>query len=142
VTERRSRSLAPAKVRRSSSSTVRSATGQINPTSPKVAASRAAVQGLHVRPARPDESGDTLPYAVEREVEDLDARVSEAGGVATGCRARGRAGSRICPRVIRRSRDSTEQRQDALGVDGRVVSKTLRVRLDVVDFALESDGGD
>src|SRR5947199_1298237 len=28
------------------------------------------------------ESGDTLPYAVEREVEDLDALISEAGGSA------------------------------------------------------------
>src|SRR3712207_3154720 len=29
------------------------------------------------------DSGDTLPYAVEREVEDLDAMVSEAGGSAS-----------------------------------------------------------
>ena len=29
------------------------------------------------------ESGDTLPYAVEREVEDIDALVSEAGGSAS-----------------------------------------------------------
>ncbi|HEV2741999.1 MAG TPA: alpha/beta fold hydrolase, partial [Rubrobacter sp.] len=29
------------------------------------------------------DSGDTLPYAVEREVEDIDALVSEAGGSAS-----------------------------------------------------------
>src|SRR5213082_2845310 len=28
------------------------------------------------------ESGDTMPYAVEREVEDLDALINEAGGSA------------------------------------------------------------
>src|SRR5438067_10940201 len=28
------------------------------------------------------ESGDTAPYAVEREVEDIDALISEAGGAA------------------------------------------------------------
>jgi pimeloyl-ACP methyl ester carboxylesterase len=31
------------------------------------------------------DSGDTLPYAVEREVEDIDALVSEAGGSAFVC---------------------------------------------------------
>lgn len=29
------------------------------------------------------DSGDTLPYAVEREVEDIDALISEAGGLAS-----------------------------------------------------------
>jgi len=31
------------------------------------------------------DSGDTLPYAVEREVEDIDALISEAGGSAFVC---------------------------------------------------------
>src|SRR5207247_11036502 len=31
------------------------------------------------------DSGDTRPYAVEREVEDIEALMTEAGGSAYGC---------------------------------------------------------
>src|SRR5574342_801787 len=31
------------------------------------------------------ESGDTVPYAVEREVEDIEALIAEAGGSASVC---------------------------------------------------------
>jgi hypothetical protein len=43
---------------------------------------RRAFHGLPLRPTRPGDSGDTPTYAVEREIEDLEALVNEAGGSA------------------------------------------------------------
>lgn len=43
---------------------------------------RRAFHGLPLRPPRPGDSGDTPTYAVEREIEDLEALVNEAGGSA------------------------------------------------------------
>jgi pimeloyl-ACP methyl ester carboxylesterase len=55
----------------------------INPTSPKVAAILAPHFSVYTYDRRGrGESGDTQPYAVNREVEDLDALVTEAGGSA------------------------------------------------------------
>ncbi len=55
----------------------------INPTSPKVAAILAPRFSVYTYDRRGrGESGDTQPYAVEREVEDLDALVAAAGGSA------------------------------------------------------------
>jgi pimeloyl-ACP methyl ester carboxylesterase len=38
--------------------------------------------GLQLRPAWPGDSGDTLPYALEREIEDIEALLAQAGGTA------------------------------------------------------------
>ena len=43
---------------------------------------RAALHRLHLRPPGRGESGDTPPYAVEREADDIAALLSEAGGGA------------------------------------------------------------
>jgi hypothetical protein len=60
-------------------------------------------------------SGDTRPYAVQREIEDIEALVAEAGGS-------GRTHDRHRP-FLRAARSSSATRQAALGLprlrDGR-----------------------
>jgi pimeloyl-ACP methyl ester carboxylesterase len=55
----------------------------INPTSPKLAALLAPRFSVYTYDRRGrGESGDTKPYAVAREVEDLEALIAQAGGAA------------------------------------------------------------
>jgi pimeloyl-ACP methyl ester carboxylesterase len=56
----------------------------INPTAPRIAALLAPSFSVYTYDRRGrGESGDTQPYAVEREIEDLGALIAEAGGSAS-----------------------------------------------------------